>query len=84
MHDNSVVFKVASENQTNFEASEVTIAIKALRFCVSADGTLKKAKRVAENYMYAIIPSDELEIDLLESLSDLDKGEDMAGCWSCI
>ena len=34
--------------------------------------------------MYAIIPSDELEIDLLESLSDLDKGEDMAGCWSYI
>ena len=32
---------------------------------------LKKAKRVAENYMYAIIPSYEPEIDLLEPLSDL-------------
>ena len=44
--DSDLGFKVLSKADTSFEASDVTIAIKALRFNVTDDGVLEQAMHV--------------------------------------
>lgn len=75
--DDSLGFKLSSETSTNFETSDtlVTIAIKALRFHVSADGTLENAKRVQINKTRSGEEVNLVEVE--EELNNLDNGKDV-------